>query len=231
MIVWDLPVPGGPCKTKLFPATAAEMASICDESALIGKAKSPTENVLSISICSASPPEQSIDNFPSIKLFTIPFCFNTSALLWISFHIRNLLNEKFPMTTISSTSHRDWLIIALRRIRKTLGTSTPLLSNGNGSNPFMFILKSCRSFSSKVIFITVSSPLPRITYPLGADFLTISMGNKRIGANLALVLTGVSYHLSIPIDIYRVFAPFSSSEVLAERYNSVNDRIKSSSFK
>ena len=36
VIVCDFPVPGGPCKTKLFPSLAAQMAVNCEESVLVG---------------------------------------------------------------------------------------------------------------------------------------------------------------------------------------------------
>ena len=38
VIVCDLPVPGGPCSTKLLPEAASYIADNCDESALIGRA-------------------------------------------------------------------------------------------------------------------------------------------------------------------------------------------------
>ena len=40
LMVWLLPVPGGPMMTKSFPASAVAIAAICDESAGKGARRS-----------------------------------------------------------------------------------------------------------------------------------------------------------------------------------------------
>ena len=91
VIVWDLPVPGGPCRTKLFPSHADSIAKSCDASAGIGSIIVPSSTLSPIAIGSAS---QHI--LPSIRLLTILFLCRSSARLRMSFHMTNCVNEKMP---------------------------------------------------------------------------------------------------------------------------------------
>ena len=62
-------------------------------------------------------------------------------------------------------------------------------------------------------------------------FRTSSTGSRMMGAYRGLVLRGVSYHRSRPRAKYRVLAPFSSREALAERYRFLMAAARAVSFR
>ena len=181
VIVCDFPVPGGPCSIKLLSPVAALIASNWVESALIGNAISVGLYLLSKSI-SLEISKQSHSSFPEIRLLTILFSSSLAALLWMSFHIMNLLKENIPRNAWFSTSHLGCDIIPRRIMLNIFTTSTPLSSRGNSSKPLMVMPKSCLSISNRVMFINGSSSLLLMIYPICADFRTISTGNNSIGA-------------------------------------------------
>jgi hypothetical protein len=93
VIVWDLPVPGGPCSTKLFPFSAAKTAASCDESASRGQKTSPGGRsstcwgVMKSTGGSGLAPD-------STRWRTAAFPMSWSWRAARSNHIRNLANEK-----------------------------------------------------------------------------------------------------------------------------------------
>ncbi len=91
VMVWDLPVPGGPWRTKLLPSQADSIANSCDASAGIGSIILPSSTLSPMVIGSAS--QQSL---PSIRLLTILFRRRSPERLRMSFHITNCEKEKMP---------------------------------------------------------------------------------------------------------------------------------------
>ena len=166
VMVCDLPVPGGPCKTKLLPLPESTIASNCEESTSTGMAKSAGE-VVSSSL------RASISSSPSCVKCMIWLLANACitgclarmlAWWWMSFHMTNLLNENNPRTASSSTSHRGRVMIADRMDASTCNTSTPLLSVGSGSKPGMGNWNCCLIISMSVTLMMVSSSRDRMTY-------------------------------------------------------------------
>ena len=104
VMVCDFPVPGGPCNIKLFPSPDSITASSCEESTSMGMEKSSGAQVLSISRASTSGTLSCHWMRFSIRLAMMAFSFNFSALLWMSFHMTNLLNENSPSIDSSTTS-------------------------------------------------------------------------------------------------------------------------------
>ncbi len=202
---------------KLFPFPAAQIAASWEASAAIGTAMSPGKYSSSNFSGSGKSASGSHSIFPDIRLRTILLRFKSSARLRMSLHMMNWLKEKSPRKAISTTSQRALESTACRMVEKTFFRSIPFSSRGRGSSPPMVIPKSCRSISSRVMFIWGSSSRRRITYPLWADFRTISMGSSTSGAYLAFSLTSDSYHFKNPSARYRVLEPFSSKLVRACR--------------
>ncbi len=218
VMVWDLPVPGGPCRTKLSPWAAAVMATIWEESALTGMAMSDRDTQASSSWAEifSWPGSQFIR--PSMRLATTLLRLISSARLRISFHMTNWPKENRPRKAISSTFHRFFAITACRMVWNTRRRSTPCSSSGRGSRPEMRMPWSCRRYSSSVTFIWTSSWRLRITKPLLRTLLTISTDSSTRGAYLAFSDTLVSYQRRKPRARNRVLEPFSSMLILAERY-------------
>ena len=134
-MVWDLPVPGGPCRTKLCPFAAVAMATICEESALNGTARSDGANFSSI--LPASIPRSSASQviWPSSRLCTTLLLFKSSVRLRRSFHITNCPKEKSPRKQKLSTFQRFLSMTACRIVWNTSGRSMPCSSSGSGSRP------------------------------------------------------------------------------------------------
>ena len=131
VMVCDFPVPGGPCKTKLTLFAAMLIALSWDASTVIGKYASSVSTLSGIL--------QSQSTAPLIRLLTISFLSSISLWLWISFHITNCENEKFPIKPASNTSHIGRLMIPCLIIAKILGKSNPWSSVGRGLNPLIWI--------------------------------------------------------------------------------------------
>ena len=112
VMVWDLPVPGGPWRMKLFPFPAAQMADSWEASAAMGTAMSPGR-YSSSSFSGAGKSAEGVHSiFPDIRLRTILLRFRSSARLRMSLHMMNWLKENSPMKASSSTSHRALLTTA-----------------------------------------------------------------------------------------------------------------------
>ena len=132
-IVCDLPVPGGPCRTKLCPSTTAFlMASIWEESASAGSS--------SVDGSTFSPGSMGSGvhvRCPSIIELTILLSRRSSSLLRMSLHMTNWENEKSPIMPFSSTSQPFWSITLLSTVLRTRRVSTPASSVGRGSSPLI----------------------------------------------------------------------------------------------
>ena len=142
---------------KLLPLPLSMTASSCDESTSTGMANSDgctTRSAFLASTVSSSPLSCTL---PSINERTTSFSFRCSALLCISFHITNLLNENSPNSDSSITSQRDISLIDCRTAESIIFTSTPCSSLGSGLKMLRFTLNCCLRSSTKVMFIMMSS--------------------------------------------------------------------------
>ncbi len=139
------------------PLPDSTMASICEESTSRGMAKASGGVFLSISRASVASVGGSCWSLFSISDATMRFFRISSALVWMSFHITNLLNEKMPSIDSSMTFQRFCCSIARRKYVKIFLTSTPLSSFGRTFRASRLILKFCFSNSTSVIFSIVSS--------------------------------------------------------------------------
>ncbi len=157
---WLFPVPGGPWRMKLLPLIAASMASSWDESAPIGSIISPGATAASRSSPVWTSLLTPLSTTPVKRLFTRGLLFITSALPWMSFHITNLLKEKFPSIAVSSRSQPLYSIMHRLMMLNTSQRSTPLLSFGSGLSPGISIWKNWRSISCRVMLNIVSSSRP-----------------------------------------------------------------------
>ena len=137
VIVWDLPVPGGPCSTKLSPRAASYIAASCEESALAGIAMSEGITRSSSSAGVMSSHSGCHSSCPDISEATTLFSASSPLLARRSFHMMKRLNENCPMKATSSTSQRGRAMTALRTVLNTRGISAPLSSAGSGSTPDM----------------------------------------------------------------------------------------------
>ena len=157
MIVCDLPVPGGPCSTKLLPADAAATALSCEESASTGTAISVSDILLSISVSAIKSPVSASLVAPSIRQDTTLLLLSSSLRFLISFHITNWPKLNSPIKLCSIIFHVFLPIIACLTVLKTSGRSMPCSSSGRGSRPFISMPWSCRKYSIIVTFIWASS--------------------------------------------------------------------------
>ena len=108
VIVWLLPVPGGPCSTKVLPRAEYSTAVICEESALSGqKVSTGTSFDSTSSGGNTSTPSSKIPP-PSTRWLTSGFFRNSSIRLVRSFHITNLPKENCPSAAVRITSQPGW---------------------------------------------------------------------------------------------------------------------------
>ena len=149
---------------KLRPSPDSTTASICDESTSTGIANALGSTFRSISRASAP-----LSSFPSP---TQCFCNRLSmmgerrifsALLWMSFHITNLLNENSPNIDSSTMSHLGWSTKWLRTMANTFFTSMPCSSSGRGDKPVRLTSYCCFSISIRVVLKVTSSSRVRMT--------------------------------------------------------------------
>ena len=145
------------------------------------------------------------------------FSFNFSALLWMSFHMTNLLNENSPSIDSSTTSQPFMSRMQTRMAAKIFFTSAPLLSFGNGISPERLILNCCFSNSTSVMFSMISSSLVRMVYLLVPPRRMMSTGSSSMGAKRGFTLLVDSYHFRMPKTRNKELAPFSSMAVREAR--------------
>ena len=116
---------------KLLPSPDSITASNWEESTSTGIEKSEGAIRLSISLASAFGTVSVHCILFSIRLAITGFFFSLSALLWMSFHMTNLLKENNPSKDSSMTSQRFMLRMQVRIVAKIRFTSTPLSSVGS----------------------------------------------------------------------------------------------------
>ena len=104
VIVWLLPVPGGPCKTKLFPVFAISIASIWLESASTTLCSSINGSETGMDVPSSSPVfSVSVGSPKSWRTFW--FARIVAALSFRSRYILIFRNEKIPILHSDVTVH------------------------------------------------------------------------------------------------------------------------------
>ena len=94
VMVWLLPVPGGPCSTKVAPLTAEQIAAICDESAASGRrtvVKGAPASISSAVISGLF--GMDFDRSRPISVLTTGCSTSFLAFLRISWNSGNFLNE------------------------------------------------------------------------------------------------------------------------------------------
>ena len=216
VMVWLLPVPGGPSRTRSRPASMAQIAFSCDESDSNGARMSCGR--CDTSRWSNSPSWTTCANaWPgfSMRCFTTRLAFSCSLRSWRSFHIRYLVKEKIPRLACSSTSHLGISAMASRNACSTRATSRPLSSRGSVSSPVMrsskLVLSNCRS-----VGLTMASSSCRASRkPARTDWRCNVTGINNIGALCTTSVLSTSVHCNKPMARYRVLAPPSSRPMRA----------------
>ena len=149
-IVWDLPVPGGPSRTKERPSTAQRIASSWDSSDSTGHMSSSGAGT---SACPDSLRAGSLNVSLALptRWATTGFSRNNSQWSLRSCQIRNLAKLRRARYACSSTttSLMRALASAVRMFEKRRGTSMPASSNSGRARSSRMIPWVARSFSSR----------------------------------------------------------------------------------
>ena len=200
VMVWLLPVPGGPSSTRSRPASTAQIALSCDESASSGARMSCGRWVASSRSNSPGVPSRGKASPGwSIRCLTTRFCRSCSVRSCKSFHIRYLVNEKMPRCACSSTSHCAISRTASRKDCSTWPTSTPLSSDGTASRPATFSSKLVLSRCSSVGLTMASSSWRIRRKPLRTDWRCSVTGIRSSGARCTASELSASVQRSRPI--------------------------------
>ena len=233
VIVWLLPVPGGPKSTKSRPRVAASIAATCDESASRGSRNRPAGTRAS------SPSGPSIGAIAPARLtkrLTTGLCISASACSPSCFHMRYLANEKVESATSSVSSNPSTLRKDVRTCAQIRRTSIPASSvTLFGSMSGISTPKSWRTISRKVGLIRAGSSVPLMVKPSARiDRRSSETGRSSSGARYgpgrtaARVADARAVHETNPNTRKRVLAPVSSSEVRTARYSSIRRDARSS---